>query len=119
MGSSLAAGAAGTLVLAIARPLPLAVVAAAVIGLAAGIPFAPAFTGAAKARPEAPATSVGFVNCAAALVIVVGTPLLGLGFSLTDNGRIGFVIGAALWAAALLVLPSGRELGATPIAAPE
>jgi len=119
VGASLAAGAAGTLLLAAAEPLPLAVVGAAVVGLAAGIPFAPTFTGAAKARPEAPATSVGFVNCAAALVIVVGTPLLGLAFSLTDDGRIGFVVVAALWAAVLLVLPSRRELGVAPTAAPE
>lgn len=119
VGASVAAGAAGTLLLAAAEPLPLAVVGAAVVGLAAGISFAPTFTGAAKARPEAPATSVGFVNCAAALVIVVGTPLLGLAFSLTDDGRIGFVIVAALWAAVLLVLPSRSELGAAPTAAPE
>lgn len=119
VGASVAAGAAGTLLLAAAEPLPLAVVGAAVIGLAAGIPFAPTFTGAAKARPEAPAMSVGFVNCAAALVIVVGTPLLGLAFSLTNDGRIGFVVVAALWAAVLLVLPSRSELGVAPTAVPE
>jgi cyanate permease len=117
--ASVAAGAAGTLLLAATEPLPLAITGAAVVGLAAGIPFAPTFTGAAKARPEAPATSVGFVNCAAALVIVVGTPLLGLAFSLTDDGRIGFVVVAALWAAVLLVLPSRRDLGVAPTAAPE
>jgi cyanate permease len=117
--ASVAAGAAGTLLLAATEPLPLAVTGAAVAGLAAGIPFAPTFTGAAKARPEAPATSVGFVNCAAALVIVVGTPLLGLAFSLTDDGRIGFVVVAALWAAVLLVLPSRRDLGVASTAAPE
>jgi MFS family permease len=117
--ASVVAGAAGTLLLAAAEPLALAVTGAAAVGLAAGIPFAPTFTGAAQARPEAPATSVGFVNCAAALVIVVGTPLLGLAFSLTDDGRIGFVVVAALWAAVLLVLPSRRELGVAPTAAPE
>jgi MFS family permease len=119
VGTSLVAGAAGTLLLAAAEPLPLALVGAAVVGLAAGIPFAPSFTGAAYARPEAPATSVGFVNSAAALVIVVGTPLLGLGFSLPGDGRIGFLAVAALWAAALLALPSARELGAAPTAALE
>jgi len=119
VGASVAAGAAGTLLLAAAEPLPLAVVGAAVIGLAAGIPFAPTFTGAAKARPEAPAMSVGFVNGAAALVIVVGTPLLGLAFSLTDDGRIGIVVVAAFWASVLLVLPSRSELGVAPTAVPE
>jgi cyanate permease len=119
VGASLAAGATGTLLLAAAGPLALAVVGAVVVGLAAGIPFAPTFTAAAKARPEAPAASVGFVNGAAALVIVVGTPLLGLAFSLSNDGRIGFIVVAALWAATLLVLPSRRELGVAPTAAPE
>lgn len=119
LGASVAAGAAGTLLLAVAEPLPVALAGAVVVGVAAGIPFAPTFTGAARARPEAPATAVGFVNCAAALVIVIGTPLLGLAFSLTERGRIGFVVVAALWAVVLLVLPSGRDLGAAPTAAPE
>ena len=37
-----------------ASPLPLMVVAAAVVGLAAGIPFAPALAGAQRLRPDAP-----------------------------------------------------------------
>ncbi|MGH3066411.1 MAG: hypothetical protein ACRDOF_08930, partial [Gaiellaceae bacterium] len=119
VAASIAAGAAGTLLLATAESLPVAVVGAAVVGLSAGIPFAPTFTGAANTRPEAPATAVGFVNCAAALVILVGTPLLGLAFSRTDDGRIGFVVVAALWAAVLIVLPTKAELGATPAAARE
>jgi len=119
VGASIAAGAIGTILLAAADPLALALVGAAVIGLAAGIPFAPTFTGAAKTRPDAPATAVGLINAAAALVIVVGTPLLGLAFSLTDDGRIGFVVVAALWAAVLLVLPSRSEFGVAPTAAPE
>ena len=44
----------------------LAVVGAALIGLAAGIPFAPRSQGAARLRPDAPAAAVGFVNGAAA-----------------------------------------------------
>jgi predicted MFS family arabinose efflux permease len=88
----------------------LPVVAATVVGLAAGVPFAVAFTAAARTRPEAPATAVGFVNGAAALVIVVGTPLLGLSFSAPGDGRIGFLVVAALWGSALLVLPDKREL---------
>lgn len=111
LAGSVLAGSAGTLALAVAEPLSLAVVGAAVVGLAAGIPFAAAFTGAALTRPDAPATAVGVVNGAAALTIVVGVPLLGLTFSLPGDGRVGFVIVALLWTAALLVLPGERELG--------
>lgn len=111
LAGSLLAGAAGTLALAAAEPLPLAALGAAVVGLAAGIPFAVAFMGAAMMRPDAPATAVGLVNGAAALTIVVGTPLLGLTFSLPGDGRIGFAIVALLWAGALLLLPGERELG--------
>ena len=116
---SLAAGSAGALALAVANGPALAVIGAGLVGLAAGIPFSPAFTGAARTRPEAPATAVGFVNGFAALTIVVGTPLLGLTFSLPGDGRLGFVVVAGLWAAALLALPSTRELGVKPVAALE
>ncbi len=108
--ASLLAGAAGTLALAAAEPLGLAVAGAAVVGLAAGIPFAASFTVAALTRPDAPATAIGLVNGAAALTIVVGVPLLGLSFSLPGDGRIGFAIAAALWAGALFFLPREREL---------
>jgi MFS transporter, NNP family, nitrate/nitrite transporter len=98
--ASLVAGGAGIALLAIATPLPLAVVASAVAGLAAGIPFASAFAGAARTRPEAPGAAVGLVNMVAAVTILVGTPLVGLTFSLPGDGRIGFAAIAALWASA-------------------
>ena len=47
-------------------------------------------------RPDAPGAAVGFVNMIAAVTILVGTPLLGLTFSLPGNGRIGFAAVAAL-----------------------
>src|SRR5581483_209704 len=78
-------------VLAAGRPLVLMFVVTTVIGLAAGVPFASAFAGAARARPDAPAAAVGYVNTLAALTVLVGTPLLGLAFSLSRDGRIGFV----------------------------
>jgi len=113
VGTSLAVGAAGTALLAVATPVAVAGIGAALVGLASGIPFAPAFTGAAKLRPDAPAAAVGVVNGASALVIVAGTPLLGLSFSLPGGGRAGFAVIAALWAATLLALPSREELGVT------
>ena len=94
--------AAGVGALAIATPFAVAVLGAVAVGLAAGVPFAPAFAGAARLRPDAPAAAVGFVNMAAALTILVGTPLLGLSFSLPGDGRIGFAVVAGLCLATAL-----------------
>lgn len=106
--AALVAGSAALAVLA--APLPLAAlgVAAAVAGLAAGLPFAAVFSGAQATRPDAPAAAVGFVNVWAIAVIVAGTPLLGLTFSLPGDGRIGFACLAVLWAAALVAIPRRR-----------
>jgi MFS family permease len=97
----------GASAVALATPLPLAgfVAASAILGLAAGIPFAMAFTGAAAARPDAPGAAVGVVNALASLVIVVGTPLVGLTFSLPGDGRIGFVAVGVLAALSALATP--------------
>jgi MFS family permease len=111
VAASLVAGAAGTAALAIAQPVALAILGAALIGLAAGIPFAPSFTGAALTRPDAPAAAVGFVNGAAAFVTLVGTPLVGLTFSAPGDGRLGFALVGACWLVALALLPSARQLG--------
>jgi predicted MFS family arabinose efflux permease len=109
--ASLVAGPAGTLALVAADPAWLAVLGALLVGLGAGVPFSPAFTGAAASRPDAPAAAVGFVNTAANLVVLVGTPLLGLGFTLPGDGRLGFATVALLWVAALALLPSRSALG--------
>ena len=116
VGSLLACG-VGALLVAAAEPLALVVLGATMIGLAAGLPFAAAFLGAAQTRPDAPATAIGFVNGSAALLIVVGSPLLGLAFSLPGDGRVGFVAAAALWLLAVLVVPSERELGVPVVTA--
>lgn len=111
VGASLAAGALGTAALVVAEPPWLAALGGVLLGLAAGIPFAPSFTGAALTRPDAPAAAVGLVNGAASVVAFGGTPLLGLTFSLPGDGRIGFAVVAALWIVALVLLPSRRDLG--------
>jgi MFS family permease len=111
VGISLAAGAAGTAALMLAEPLWLAALGGVLVGLGGGISFSPAFTGAAMVRPDAPAGAVGFVNGTAAMTILVGTPLLGLTFSLPSDGRVGFAIVAALWLVALALLPHTRSLG--------
>ena len=117
--SFLACG-AGTAALAVAPNLGLAVVAAAVVGLAAGLPFASAFTGAARLRPDAPGAAIGFVNMAAALTILVGTPLVGLSFSLPGDGTVGFAAVAALWAltASLRASRYGCWIQSEPISDP-
>ncbi|MBK5115886.1 MAG: MFS transporter [Thermoleophilia bacterium] len=118
VGISLAAGAAGTAALMLAEPLWLAALGGVLVGLGGGISFSPAFTGAAMVRPDAPAGAVGFVNGTAAMTILVGTPLLGLTFSLPSDGRVGFAIVAALWLVALALLPHTRSLG-VPATVPE
>ena len=72
----------------------------------------------AATRPDTPAAAVGFVNAAANLVVLVGTPLIGLGFSLPGDGRLGFAVLALLWGAALAALPSQVALGVRTAASP-
>jgi len=105
VAGSLALGGAAAIVLALPLPLAGYAAAATVLGLCAGVPFAMAFTGAAAVRPDAPGAAVGFVNAWAALIVVVGTPLVGLTFSLPGDGRIGFVVLGALAALAALATP--------------
>src|SRR4051812_4463455 len=105
IAGSLVVGGTGCVLLALPLPIEVLVVCAAVVGLAAGVPFAKAFTGAAAARPDAPGAAVGFVNAWASLVIVAGAPLVGLTFALPGDGRIGFVVLGILTALAALATP--------------
>jgi predicted MFS family arabinose efflux permease len=111
--ASIVGGTAGTIALIAAEPTWLAVLGALLVGIGAGIPFSPAFTGAAAARPDAPAAAVGLVNTAANLVVLVGTPLVGLTFSLSGEGRLGFAALALLWLASLGVVSPPR-IAASP-----
>ncbi len=104
VGVCLVAGSVGTLVLAAAPPLWVAGVAALVVGLAAGFPFASVFAMALRLRPDAPAAAVGFVNGCAVLVILVCTPLAGLTFELPGDGRLAFLAIGLVWASALLAV---------------
>jgi MFS family permease len=105
VAASLVLGGLGAIALALPLSFVALLAAAALLGLAAGLPFAMAFTGAAAARPDAPGAAVGFVNGCASLVIVAGTPLVGLTFSLPGDGRIGFVAAGLLAALAALATP--------------
>ena len=107
VGLSMVAGAVGTFLLLLDLPLGARIAGAALLGLAAGIPFAPAFTGAQVIRHDAPGAAIGFINSCATLLIVVGTPLVGFTFALPGHGRLGFVAIAGLWAlACFAVRPS-------------
>jgi ACS family glucarate transporter-like MFS transporter len=110
VAGSLLLGGVGAVALALPLPLGALVAAAALVGLAAGIPFAMAFTGAAVARPDAPGAAIGFVNAWASLAIVVGAPLVGLTFSLPGDGRAGFVALGILSALAAFATPRPGEL---------
>jgi MFS family permease len=98
-------GAAGTAAL-VAGSVPLAVVGTTLVGLAAGISFAPAFTGAARLHPEGPATAIGFVNSVGAGTVLAGTALLGLAFS-AGIETWAFLALAVLWAASAVLAMSG------------
>jgi MFS family permease len=107
LGASMAAGAAGTVLLLLEIPLSARIAGAALLGLAAGLPFAAAFTGAQLLRRDAPGAAIGFINSCATLLIALGTPLVGVTFSMPGHGRAGFAAIAAFWAlAALAVRPS-------------
>jgi nitrate/nitrite transporter NarK len=112
--AGLLAGAAGTAALALAPPLAACIVAAAAVGIGAGVPFGLVFSSAQRLRPDRPAAAVGFVNFTANAAIVAGVPLVGLAFSLPGNGRVGLVAVACLWAAALFVLPRAGVLTPPP-----
>ena len=107
---SMVAGAIGTLLLLWNIPLLARIAGAALLGLAAGIPFAVAFTGAQLIRPDAPGAAIGFINSCATLLIVVGTPLIGFTLAPPGHGRAGFLAIAVLWAlACFAVRPSGAD----------
>jgi MFS family permease len=102
---SFLAAAVATVVLALGAPLSVMVIAAIAIGIAGGTPFGPIMFAATRVYPDAPGAAIGAMNVYPAAAIVVATPLIGLTFGLPGNGRIGFIVLAALWALAALSAP--------------
>ena len=100
--------AGGAALLSSSGPLVVSLLGAALLGLAAGIPFAPVMSAAQAVRPDAPAAAVGLVNGVAVTAILVGTPLAGLAFELPGAGRLAFAAIAALALAALLAAARAR-----------
>ena len=107
-------GAAGTAVLALGPPFAAGLIASAAVGIGAGLPFGPVFSGAQRLRPDRPAAAIAFVNFLANVTAVAGVPLVGLSFSLPGHGRIGLLAVACLWAAALAALPPSAAFGSAP-----
>lgn len=95
----------GTGLLALSLDRPFDIVGAVVTGLAAGMPFGATLVGTTRTYPEAAGAAVGAMNIYPILVIVCGTPLVGLTFSLPGNGRIGFAVVAALATVAIVAIP--------------
>lgn len=109
--ASLATCSLGLALLSTRAPLPVLVLAALVVGIAAGLPFSSVFTGAAVLRPDAPGAAIGVVNAGANLFILIAVPLVGLTFSLPGEGRLGFAALAVVGAIGLALLPPASSLG--------
>lgn len=103
-------GAVATFTLAFSSSVPLDYIAAALVGLSAGMPFGATIVGSARAYPLASGAAIGAMNSYAILTTVLGAPLLGLSFDLPGSGKIGFVVLAALWLAALAFIPHKTRL---------
>jgi len=110
VAAAFVAGMVGTILLLLALSQALDAIAAGLIGLAAGIPFGATIAGTVRGYPSAAGAAVGAMNAWAVLMIVVATPLVGLSFGLPGAGRIGFAAVAALWIAAIAVIPRSLKL---------
>jgi MFS family permease len=102
---SLVLGGLATLALALSSSLTLDVLAAAVLGLASGVPFGACVNAAARTFPRTPGEAVGAMNLSAVTAIILGTPLVGATFSLPGAGRIGFASLAVLTVASVACVP--------------
>ena len=103
VGGAIVAGATGCMLLALPTGLAAAALAALLLGIAGGVPFALVFGSAQRLRPDAPGAALAFVNSWAVLVLMLGTPLVGLGFDLPGGGSTAF---ALLGLMALAALPA-------------
>ncbi len=108
--SCILTGAAMTAVLGLGSPLALMFAAALGIGVAASLPFSAMITSLTRIYAHAPAAAVGGITVWASTVILIATPLVGVTFDLPGDGLIGFEAMAAVWIAALVLMPGQAEL---------
>lgn len=113
VAASLVLGAGGTATLAVATAAPLLVLGAAAVGLAGGLPFAPAFGAAARARPEMPGSALAVVNMSAGAVALCLAPIVGATLSTDGHVSLGFIIVAVLWVGGIASVagPGGAAIG--------
>ena len=96
--------------LAAAKPLRLAALGAALSGSPRGSRLRPR-SPALRSRGPTPRRRGRLRQRRRGVVTLVGTPLVGLTFSLPGDGRLGFALVGACWLVALALLPSARQLG--------
>lgn len=106
LASTVAFGAAGSLLLGIAPALPLALLGSFLVGIASGAPFGALVDGISRVFPDSPGAAFGAMNTYALTLIIVGTPLVGITLSLPGDGLIGFAAAAGLCLIAGLFLPA-------------
>ena len=103
-------GSVATLVLANAQPVALTIAAAALVGMMAGLPYGILLAGLGRVFPRQVGVAIGAMSTYAVAAVVVGTPLIGMTFSLPGNGLIGFAAAALIWFASIAGLPRSEML---------
>jgi predicted MFS family arabinose efflux permease len=103
--ATVAAGAGGSLLLGVAPALPLALLGSVLLGIASGAPFGALVDGIGRVFPDSPGAAFGAMNTYALVLIIIGTPLVGVTLSLPGDGLIGFAAAAGLCLLAGLFLP--------------
>lgn len=118
VAGAIVATAAGCLLLAAPLGVLVAGLAALLLGIAGGTPFALLFGGAQRLRPDAPGAALAFVNSWGVFALMLGTPLVGFGFALPGEGSTAFVLLALASLVALPVVRRAPLAGTAPIAPP-
>lgn len=127
LAATVAFGATGSLLLGVAPALPLALLGSVLVGIASGAPFGALVDGIGRVFPDSPGAAFGAMNTYALVLIIVGTPLVGVTLSLPGDGLIGFAAAAGfcllaglfLPPQALLEPPAPEAAAATPTPAPD
>lgn len=105
LAMTVTAGATGSLLLGLAPALPLAVLGSVLVGIASGAPFGTLVDGIGRVFPDSPGAAFGAMNTYALVLIIVGTPLVGVTLTLPGDGLIGFAAAAGVCLLAGLFLP--------------
>jgi len=110
-------GAVGTVLLCVAKPLPVPFVGGALVGIATGLPFGATMSCLAREFPHGVGSAFAAVSLYTTMAVVVLTPVVGASFSGGGSGVIGFALVAILWTLAAFAIPS-REFLTRPTGSP-